>query len=147
MTACSHRPPLPHSPSLPSRARRLGYALIVAALPSVGAMSCHHEHAGVPTQAVCPTPQTLTYANFGQAFMQSYCLRCHSSSVQGGARNGAPSDHNYDVLSDIRSLADHIDLHAGSGPAGTNEEMPEGDPKPTVAERAKLSQWLACGAP
>lgn len=125
-------------------------ALLLAGLFSSAAVSCdhdEHEHEGVQTLAVCPTTQTLTYANFGQAFMQQYCLSCHSSSVQGAARNGAPTDHNFNSLSDIRSLADHIDLHAGSGPGGTNEAMPDSDPRPTLDERRKLSQWLACGAP
>ncbi len=112
----------------------------------LGVAGCH-SHEGVPTGATCPTAQTLTYTNFGKAFMQSYCLRCHSSSVQGAARNGAPSDHNYDNLSDIRSLAEHIDMHAGAGPNGVNTVMPEDDPRPSEAERRKLAEWLACSAP
>lgn len=36
---------------------------------------------GLPSEAQCPTPQTLTYENFGRAFM---------------ARKGAPDDQNFD---------------------------------------------------
>jgi cytochrome c1 len=105
------------------------------------------EELGTPTQAVCPTTQTLTYTNFGQAFMASYCLRCHSESVMGDARNGAPTDHNFDQLDVIRSLAGHIDEYAGSGPAATNTVMPINEPRPSIGERQQLSEWLACGGP
>lgn len=129
---------------------RAGFAaLATAALFAVFATpACgSHAGAGVATTATCPTNSTLTYASFGEPFMKTYCLRCHSESVKGAARNGAPDDHNFDKADDIRSLAEHIDQYAGSGPAGTNEIMPTTDPKPTWHERQQLSQWLACGAP
>ena len=52
-----------------------------------------HDHpvVGTPTGAACPSPQTLTYDNFGRQFMTSYCLRCHSETVKGATRNGAPA--------------------------------------------------------
>lgn len=102
---------------------------------------------GKPTGATCPSSQTLTYANFGKSFVQTYCLRCHSATVAGAARNGAPDDHNFDALEDVKPLAEHIDELAGAGPAGTNTLMPNGDPLPSVQERRNLSEWLACGAP
>lgn len=140
---------------MPTRSQRfaplrlLRYPLALAIALSLGA-SCHHDHdeaIGPPTGAVCPTQETLTYANFGQGFMATYCLRCHSSSVSGSARQGAPSDHNFDSIGDIRSLADHIDQYAGAGPAAVNTAMPDNGLAPTEAERRKLSEWLACGAP
>ena len=102
---------------------------------------------GEATGAVCPTTQTLTFGNFGKAFMQSYCLRCHSKDVTGEKREGAPADHNFDTVDEIRGLAEHIDELAGAGPNAVNAIMPEGDPRPSEAERKKLSEWLACGAP
>lgn len=136
---------------------RSTYAL-GAAIAFFGVAACgSHDHEddhphdvaniGPPTKATCPTTQTLTYANFGQSFMRTYCLRCHSASVKGDARQGAPSDHNFDSVDDIRGLADHIDQYAGSGPASTNTEMPRNDPKPSLQERQKLAEWLACKAP
>lgn len=122
---------------------------VVVVLAALLSASCGHSHEqiGPPTGATCPTPQALTYDSFGRAFMQSYCLRCHSASATGGARQGAPSDHNFDSINDIRSLADHIDQYAGAGPAAVNTAMPRGTPTPTEAERRKLAEWLACGAP
>ena len=105
------------------------------------------EGGGIATKATCPATQTLTYANFGESFMTNYCLRCHSKSLQGAARKGAPDDHNFDTVEEIRALAEHIDEYAGSGPAGTNEFMPKSGPKPTVDDRQKLAEWIACGAP
>lgn len=102
---------------------------------------------GPPTGAQCPEGSTLTYEEFGRPFMESYCLRCHSADVTGGAREGAPADHNFDTLIEVQGLAEHIDGMAGAGPDATNEIMPIGDPTPTMEERQQLAEWLACGAP
>jgi len=102
---------------------------------------------GPSTNAVCPTPQTLSYDNFGKDFMKRYCLRCHSSTVTGTARQGAPSDHNFDTIDEVQGLRTHIDQKTAAGPAATTTDMPRGQPAPTVDERKKLGEWLACGAP
>lgn len=102
---------------------------------------------GPPSGAACPEGSTLTYESFGRSFMESYCLRCHSESVTGADRFGAPSDHNFDTIIEIQGLAGHIDQMAGAGPDSTNEIMPTDDPAPTLAEREQLAEWLACGAP
>ena len=107
----------------------------------------HPVAGGKPTAAVCPTTSTLTYANFGMSFLAKYCQTCHASTVTGAARNGAPDDHTFDQLVDIRTLADHMDELAGAGPAAVNTVMPPTAPKPTEAERRQLSEWLACDAP
>jgi hypothetical protein len=106
-----------------------------------------HASEGEPTGTVCPTAQTLTYANFGQSFIQTYCLRCHSSSLSGAARMGAPDDHNFDTVEDVRALATHIDSLAGAGPNAVNTAMPDGEPRPSEAMRRQFSEWLTCGAP
>jgi cytochrome c5 len=106
----------------------------------------HNAMVGPLTGATCPTDNKPTYDNFGKKFMDDYCLRCHSSSKTGAARTGAPADHNFDSILDIQLLAAHIDQMAGSGPDATNTKMPPTDPKPSMEERQKLSQWMACGA-
>ena len=107
----------------------------------------HHAAEGKPTGAVCPATSTLTYASFGMPFLDKYCQRCHASTVTGAARHGAPDDHTFDMIVDIRTLADHMDQLAGAGPDAVNTVMPPSDPKPTEAERRQLSEWLACDAP
>lgn len=102
---------------------------------------------GTPTESVCPAIQTLTYANFGRGFLDTYCQSCHASTVTGAARNGAPADHVFDQIEDIRLLAEHVDELAAAGPAAINTAMPPKEPRPTEAARRQLGEWLACGAP
>ncbi len=85
------------------------------------------------TGTTCPTGgTTLTYQNFGQSFMDTNCTRCHAG---------------FSTVAGVRASSASIDAQAGSGPNATNTAMPTSNPKPTVAERKQLSEWLACGAP
>jgi uncharacterized membrane protein len=132
------------------RPGRFAISWLLAAGIAVLPLACDDDHddaKGVPTESVCPTTQTLTYASFGQAFFAGYCQRCHASTVTGLARMGAPTDHTFDTVEQIRSISDHIDEHAAAGPAAVNTEMPPDAPTPTEAERRQLGEWLACGAP
>lgn len=110
-----------------------------------GAEACGEDgEFGPPTQSTCPDGSTLTYDNFGKPFMETYCTQCHASTLSGDARQGAPLYHDFDSLEGILPVADHIDEKAAAGPAATNEFMPEVDPKPSLAERKQLGEWLAC---
>jgi uncharacterized membrane protein len=105
----------------------------------------HHEE-GSPSGAECDA--TVTYENFGMTFMASYCTSCHSSTLTGTARNGAPVGYDFDTLDGILAEVEHIDEHAAAGPDATNEEMPpSAGPQPTLEEREMLGAWLACEAP
>lgn len=102
---------------------------------------------GPPTESTCPPGSTLTYNNFGQAFMEQYCTRCHDSALVGEARMGAPSFHDFDTLFGIRAVHEHVDETTAAGPAATNTGMPPSDPRPTLMERQMLGEWIACGMP
>lgn len=93
---------------------------------------------GDTTGSTCPTDSMLTYANFGQAFMQSHCLACHST--------GGPESPRLSSLDQIQAHRDDIDRAAAAGPDAVNTYMPDGASVDT-AERTKLGEWLACGAP
>lgn len=93
---------------------------------------------GDSTGSTCPTDSTLSYTNFGQAFMQSHCLSCH--------RAGGPESPTLASVEQIRANADVIDRSAAAGPKAVNTYMPEGSSVPE-AERRQLGEWLACGAP
>lgn len=111
---------------------------------------CHDEEVlGPPTATECPPNSTITYENFGMAFMEDFCVECHDSAKTGAARNGAPSAHDFDTLLGIRSVANHIDQAAGIGPASANRNMPPEDElsQPSDDDRRKLAEWIACGAP
>jgi hypothetical protein len=119
--------------------------LTVGAMVLVAAIAgCRHDHdEGTPSGAVC-TPDPPTYDSFGRAFMQSYCTRCHASTLSGAARQGAPAGHDFDTYLGVIAVADHVDEHAAAGPTVVNEEMPPSAPKPSLEERRQLGTWLAC---
>jgi hypothetical protein len=83
-----------------------------------------------------PGGTTLTYVNFGKAFFDAYCVYCH-----GGA-NGY-SSRSFTTVESIRGARDRIFVNA----ADDNTSMPPGPDDPPEAERRKLGEWLACGAP
>ncbi len=93
---------------------------------------------GDSTGSTCPTDSSLTYATFGQAFMTDHCLSCH--------RAGGPETPTLSTLPQIRANKEMIDRSAAAGPNAVNTYMPEGSSVPE-AERRKLGEWLACGAP
>jgi uncharacterized membrane protein len=125
-------------------AAALGLALAVA---SCGEDDDHDEPVGTPTESVCPSGSSLTYDTFGRTFVETYCTRCHSSTLVGAARNGAPEFHDFDTLLGIQMVADHVDQKAAAGPAATNVAMPPDGATPTLSERQQLGEWIACGAP
>ena len=90
----------------------------------------------------CPDDSFLTYESFGGPFMLTYCTGCHHSRLPADQRQGAPIEVNFDDLEAIRARADRIWIRA----ADDNDSMP-----PIGAadadERARLGEWLACGAP
>lgn len=101
-----------------------------------------------PSGAKCPDPAP-TYDDFAEDFFESYCVRCHSSSVEGSARHGAPKSTNLDTLDGVRSASlSMLDQLAAAGPLQQNTFMPPDDEStPTRAERESLGEWLACGLP
>jgi uncharacterized membrane protein len=105
---------------------------------SLNLTACGGDELGDATGSTCPTDSALTYENFGQAFMQAHCLACHAAR--------GPESPKFDTIEQIRAKAGDIDKAAASGPKGTNTFMPESGSVDT-AERQKLGEWLACGAP
>lgn len=95
------------------------------------------EDEGTPTGSTCPSEgSALTYDTFGQDFIATNCLACHSGQEQPTLTSQAAIQQN----------ADLIDRMAASGPSATNTLMPE-NASVSTEERKKLGEWLACGAP
>ena len=90
---------------------------------------------GDPTGSTCPADSTLTWASFGQSFIEDNCARCHDSESPRIVTQG-----------DVQANLELIDRAAAAGPDSTNTYMPE-DRDLGTAERKKLGEWLACGAP
>jgi hypothetical protein len=111
---------------------------LVSSLFVAAALAACGSGPGDSTGSTCPTDSTLTYTNFGQAFMQSHCLACHSAS--------GPESPKLDTLAQVRAASSDIDRSSAAGPNAVNTYMPEGG-SVDESERRKLGEWLACGAP
>ena len=109
-----------------------GLAVAGAWLPACGGDE------GTPTGSTCPSDSALTYDNFGQGFFQTNCLVCHGA-------NG-PESPKFDTVEQIRANTSDIDKDAAAGPNAVNTKMPDGG-SVAEADRRKLGEWLACGAP
>jgi len=96
--------------------------------------------AGAGVSRVHAAKCDLTYANFGQAFVAQYCLKCHGAAKTGWwARNGAPAAVNFDKAEDIaKKKGDIIKMVVDK------KSMPPTDPYPAADERAKVKTWLEC---
>jgi hypothetical protein len=112
----------------------LGASVTLVAM--LGLAGCGQNSLGDPTGSTCPTNSALTYDTFGKAFFASNCLSCHA----------AKEIPHFNTVEDIRTNKDDIDRAAASGPDNTNTYMPE-DGDVSDADRKKLGEWLACGAP
>lgn len=90
----------------------------------------------------CPPEGTeLTYATFGKPFMETHCQTCHGQPTHD--RKGAPGGYDFGSVDDVRVHKARIFSRA----AADNTTMPPGPDDPPEAEREKLAEWLACGAP
>jgi len=88
----------------------------------------------------CPDA-ALAYADVAPIF-DEHCTRCHSSTLAGPDRNGAPEGRNWDDPQSVRDTGvDYLwsRLFANEMPLGA-------DPVPT-AQKLVLYDWLSCGAP
>lgn len=90
----------------------------------------------------CPEDSFLTAENFGAGFLLTHCTGCHHSALATDERAGAPLGVDFDKLGLVRTQAAQIWLRAGD----QNATMPPLGPPP-AEERARLGEWLACGAP
>jgi hypothetical protein len=107
---------------------------------------CATDPIGEDTGSTCPPTDPPTYANFGQTFMQTYCLDCHSQTRFGDDRHGAPVTIDFDTRSLVRMNTSDIDKQAAFGPNAKNRLMPDDGhpPVPTDEERIRLGEYIAC---
>ena len=86
----------------------------------------------------CREP-ALSYANFGEGFMDKHCNGCHSSYLPEGERGGAPVGVDLDSYPGVRTWLDRVEAR-GTGDAPT---MPPGG-GPEESEVRQLEEWLSC---
>jgi hypothetical protein len=100
----------------------------------------------------CPpltTPQDVdggaagdTWTNYAQGFFTMWCTRCHSTTLAGAARNGAPDGYNWDDQAAVNAhLAEIRDA------VGVSNFMPFTPPDPTCADRQRIVRWIDANAP
>lgn len=113
----------------------------VLLLSALALLSCGKPFVEIGDHPCPPGGTPLTYENFGAAFLTGQCQYCHGSLALD--RRGAPGEFIFDTKEQIRRHAARIFVRS----AGPNDSMPPGPDDPPRAERDRLADWLACGAP
>jgi hypothetical protein len=96
----------------------------------------------VPEEVVadaCPDDTVLTYENFGEPYLLTWCVSCHSSWVAEADRQDAPDGVDFDTYGGFAPYADtaaHLSMIQEMPPAGG----------PTADDRARFTEWVACGS-
>lgn len=91
----------------------------------------------------CVHDPVLTYQNFGEGFMQQYCVGCHSSHLPDlTLRNDAPVGVDFDTYGSVLQWKERIKTRTQYG---IETPMPPGG-GPREDEYLVLQEWLACDA-
>jgi mono/diheme cytochrome c family protein len=112
-----------------------------AALAFATAICANCNYTEMSDHPCPPQGTTLTYENFGKSFLDGHCQGCHGTT--GGDRKGAPTGIDFGDIESVHKWKVRIFDRS----AATNTTMPPGPDDPPAEERAKLADWLACGAP
>jgi len=125
---------------MPDRRSLAILTLVVAAALAAG-ITVHSQEAPAaePAQKDC----SLNYSNFGKAFVEKYCLRCHTAQKHNFfTRRGAPKGADFDAYAGIKDKAEKIKKLVVA-----THKMPKGKPKPDADERRQVGAWIDCGLP
>jgi hypothetical protein len=87
-----------------------------------------------------PCPTELTWSNFGDPFLTTWCTGCHSSTLPDDFRGGAPLGVNFDTLEGVRTWSENI-ANRTYGSAGGMPPAGEAD------DLDLLEEWITCGMP
>ncbi len=126
--------------------RRIALVVLIAAPSAV--LGCGEDGTGgdgglEPLEGRdCPPDSFLTYENFGEGFMRSWCTGCHSSYLGDGDRQDAPLGTDFDTREGIEAWRERIYARAGDA----NDTMPPAG-GPPADDRILLADWLTCGMP
>jgi uncharacterized membrane protein len=114
----------------------------VALLPACSSNDGDKPDSPAAPAATCPPPEKVpTFADLQRGILP-ICLECHSVTVMGDARHGAPPGMNFDTYSELSIVADTAVYLV------QNRMMPYPDGAgPTEEQRQELYDWAACGKP
>jgi uncharacterized membrane protein len=83
-----------------------------------------------------------TFASFAAPLLTTYCTRCHSTTLTGAARNGAPIGFDWNDEASVR-----LHLAEMRNAIGVVNFMPPSAPLPSCDERQRLVRWIDADAP
>ncbi|MEZ4741217.1 MAG: hypothetical protein R3B45_02020 [Bdellovibrionota bacterium] len=90
----------------------------------------------------CDEGSSLSYKNFGNAFLLDHCTTCHSSEINNNERLNAPIEMNFDSIELVQiwraNILEVMQKKENSMPP-TYELNQE--------EKDNFINWLRCGAP
>ncbi|HCP47903.1 MAG TPA: hypothetical protein DIU15_17825 [Deltaproteobacteria bacterium] len=89
----------------------------------------------------CPEESTVVWATVQPILDENCSNRCHSSVLDGGDRQGAPVESNYDTSAAAALNAEYTWQRIQTG------QMPNDEPMSSDADALTIREWLACGAP
>lgn len=116
-----------------------------ALLPVLGFVlsSCdRREESSEDPPSSCEAPESPTWDNFARGYVTTWCTGCHSKSLTGDARQGAPEVLNFDLWSEVHAARVRVAARA----TGESPDMPPlGGTNPE--DVLLLARWIECGAP
>ena len=87
----------------------------------------------------CAREPPLDYTGFGEGFLTTHCLGCHSSLLPAEMRHDSPVGVDFDTYERVLQWADRIEARA----TGAEPTMPPSG-GPSKDEIALLTEWLHC---
>jgi uncharacterized membrane protein len=117
-----------------STMRALPTAVLMAVMIG-GSMGCGSDDDDDPDVSC-----TGTIPAYAEVDAFNKCTTCHSSSLTGSARNGAPADDNFDTEAGAEAHDDEIAHEVSEGampPPASNITL-------TAAEKHEILKWAVC---
>lgn len=103
------------------------------------AVACGDKLDAVQETECAQDQAEVTYEGQVKAILDEHCTSCHSSSVSGNARSGAPSGVDLDTYQSLLPLAEQANTRI------QNETMPPGSNKVPASQKSVFMCWIDQG--
>lgn len=87
----------------------------------------------------CDREPALTYDNWGEGFIATFCVGCHSALIEGEPRKGATVGVDFNTYGDVLNHAQRMAARS----TGAEPDMPPSG-GPSAEDVALLDEWLTC---
>ncbi|MFT5682962.1 MAG: putative membrane protein [Myxococcota bacterium] len=105
-------------------------------------LACGGDKSADDTAEPVDCAQVTNWNTVGAPFIYTWCTPCHSPTLSGEDRQGAPEGVDFGEIEDVWDYADRIEARVF---AQSSPMPPAGGP--TETELAELADWIACGLP